>query len=684
MNKTFLFMPQSYNFFHYLCRVMEMKLILRALLLLVSALVPGVVCAAWPGQGSAASPYLLRTRADLDSLAARGAEGETFDSLCFRLDADIDSVSGMIPRFSGHLDGAGHSLTLQLKAEADTAALFRVIGEEGSVSRLVLKGSVEGSRYVGALAGDCRGVADSIVNETSVKGRDHVAGIAAIASGTLRRCINRGQVSGASYVAGIACKLPDKGVLAHCSNDADLLLPRADNVAGVLCYTVVRVNRSRMARCANTGAIAASEYGAGIAARCEAGLRLDSCSNSGSVSVSGRYSGGVVAVATGDPIYKVSLTGCSNLGTVSGGENYLGGIVGFTSGNVALDSCVNAGPVLHTGTTGGAWVGGLCGMTFGTLDRCANIAPVSAPHCYGVGGIAGAAQSGARLSQCYNTGAVTASIASGSGNYGIAGGLVGDARHTTFNNCYNLGTVSAGMAVGGLCGMLHAGCALRRSYTAGQVTATAIGASALASAVANIEADAVPATLDLYYDADVCTRLSAFDREYATGLTTRQMCQTPPSELYDSASWCYPLLLSPAPLPQAVIASACVGYTVAGDNADNVNGNLLLGQRPGLTWRTDRYFELIPPDVAMPMHRGAGTLTLSLPADFPSAATLSRTFLFTIRSHHSTVSAHPASPLAIRYYTPTGLPVAHPAPGQLLLRVTLNPDGTLSTAKLIY
>lgn len=661
-----------------------MKPIFRAVLLLVAALPAAFASASWPGEGTDASPYLLRTRADLDSLADRAEKGALFADTCFRLDADIDSVGSMIPRFGGTLDGAGHSLTLAIRAEADTAALFRVIGEGGTVRRLMLKGTVEGTRYVAALAGDCRGVADSVVGEVTVKGRDHVAGLAAIASGTLRRCINRGTVSGASYVAGIACKLPDKGVLEDCLNSADLDLPRADNVAGVLCYTVVRVTRSRISGCRNSGRIAASEYGAGIAARCEAGLRLDTCENSGAVAVSGRYSGGVVAVATGDPIYKVSLTGCSNLGAVSGGENYLGGIVGFASGNVALDSCVNAGPVLHTGTAGGAYVGGLCGMSFGTFDRCANVASVTAPLCHGVGGLVGATQSAARLTQCYNTGAVAASSSANRGTRGIAGGLVGDAQHTSFNNCYNLGSVSADMAVGGLAGMLHDGCALRRSYSAGAVTALATGSAALASALANIEGETVPATLDLYYDADVCTHLSAFDREYATGLTTEQLCRTRPSELFDSASRCYPLLLSPAPLPQAVIASACIGFTGLGDHADNVNGNVLLGDRPGLRWSADRCFEFIPPDIAMPMHRGAGTLTVSLPTTFPTETTLSRTFHLYVRSHHGSVSETLLLGTSVRYYTPSGLRVAQPAPGQLLLRVTVLSDGSTTTEKIIH
>ena len=236
------------------------------------------------------------------------------------------------------------------------------------------------------------------------------------------------------------------------------------------------------------------------------------------------------------------------------------------------------------------------------------------------------------------------------------------------------------MAVGGLVGMLHDGCALRRSYSAGAVTATATGAAGLASALANAEEGTAPATLDLYYDADVCVRLSAFDREHATGLTTRQMCQSRPSELFDSASWCYPLLISPAPRPQAVIASACVGFTNPGDNADNVNGNILLGDRPGLTWTANRCFELIPPDIAMPVHRGVGTLTVT----FPAETTLSRTFHLYVRSHHGSVSETFSPPVEVRYYTPSGLPVAHPAPGQPFLRVTLRADGSLAADKVIY
>lgn len=662
---------------------MNRKMLIRAVFALLTGLFAARAGAEpWQGRGTATEPYMLLNRADMDSLAGRSARGESFRGLSFRLGADIDSVRRAVNRFDGLLDGGGHTLTLDLQAATDTCGLFRVLGAEGSVERLVLKGRVSGARYAAALAGDCRGRADSVVSEVSVSGSDNVAGIAAVASGTLSRCLNRGTLSAGAYVAGIACKLLDRGSLTQCRNEADLHLNSSTNVAGILCFTGVRVPHSTLKRCVNSGDIAASELGAGIAVRCEAGLTLDSCVNSGSVSVAGRYGGGIVAVAAADPTYKVTLSGCTNSGSVSGGENYLGGIVGFTSANVVMESCVNRAPVSHTGTGAGAWIGGICGMSFGRLNFCANTGDITAPHCYGAGGLAGGLQAGARMNRCYNTAAVSASTASGRGNRGMAGGLVGDAENTIITDCYNLGTVSGGSAVAGMAGMLHAGCALRRSYTAGRVNSPTPGAGAQVGAVANIEADAVPATQNLYYDADVCTRLSPFDREYAEGLTTGELCRTLPSELFDTASWCYPLLSEPAPEPQAVIASACIGYELAGDNADNVNGNIYLGCPPGLRWSANRCFELLTDScMARPIHRGAGELTLSL-AD----SSLTRLFRLTVRSHTNSVSGlrSDAEVLSVRYYTPAGLPVSRPERGRLLLRVARLSDGTTTATRIRY
>lgn len=661
---------------------MNRNMLISALLAVLAGFSAAAYAAenSWFGRGTADEPYILLSVSDMDSLAERSARGESFQGLRFRLGADIDTLRCAINRFDGRLDGAGHSLTLDLQSEADTCGLFRVIGAEGSVERLVLKGRVCGTHYAAALAGDCRGRADSVVSEVTVSGQSNVAGIAAITSGTLSRCINQGALSADSYVAGISCKLLDKGSMMQCRNEADLRLPQASNVAGVLCFTGVRVPDSHLTGCINRGDISASELGAGIAVRCEAGMTLDSALNTGSVHVTGRYGGGIVAVATGDPVYKVTLTGCTNTGAVAGGENYLGGIAGFTSANVIIDSCLNTASISHTGTGAGAWIGGICGMTFGQLNFCANTGDISASLCYGVGGLAGGLQASARLNRSYNTGAVSAGPAAERGNRGMAGGLVGDAENTIITDCYNLGAVSGLSAVGGMAGMLHAGCALRRSYTAGAVNSPTPGADAQVGAAANIEDDAVAATQNLYYDADVCTRLSSFDREYAEGLPTARLCLSTPSELFDTARWCYPLLRIPAPQPQAVIASACIGYELAGDNADNVNGNLLLGYRPGLRWSANRCFELLTDScMARPIHRGAGELTVAF-----EDTDLTRLFRLIVRSHTNSVADIDACApvVSIRYYTLDGLSVSDPHNGQVLLRVVCRADGSVSVAKV--
>jgi len=153
-----------------------------------------------------------------------------------------------------------------------------------------------------------------------------------------------------------------------------------------------------------------------------------------------------------------------------------------------LFGCVgNGGQVKNVGVVGGSagstqmftsigYVGGIAGLlqSGASITNCYNTGSVTALSQYSVcaGGIAGLLQSGASMTGCYNTGSVTAKTLSNP--YAYAGGIVGNTS-SPITGCYNTGSVTStsgysSVYAGGIAGQATssiAGC-----YSSGEVTAT--------------------------------------------------------------------------------------------------------------------------------------------------------------------------------------------------------------------
>lgn len=97
-----------------------------------------------PGSGTAADPFVITSAAHLRALAAMADSTAGCKGHSFRLGADVcaDSTFRPVALFNGSFEGAGHTLTYNYAAEADSLGLFRVIGRQGVVRNLVLAGSL--------------------------------------------------------------------------------------------------------------------------------------------------------------------------------------------------------------------------------------------------------------------------------------------------------------------------------------------------------------------------------------------------------------------------------------------------------------------------------------------------------------------------------------------------------------
>lgn len=112
----------------------------------------------------------------------------------------------------------------------------------------------------------------------------------------------------------------------------------------------------------------------------------------------------------------------------------IGGIVGQLGGAGTIENCTNKAAVSGNYNTAG--IVGRVGSSGGTIRACANLGNISGGNS--VGGIVGQAYYKVTVSHCYNRGAVTASVSK-------AGGIVGYMNDSgaKFSDCYTTGAVTA-------------------------------------------------------------------------------------------------------------------------------------------------------------------------------------------------------------------------------------------------
>lgn len=121
-------------------------------------------------------------------------------------------------------------------------------------------------------------------------------------------------------------------------------------------------------------------------------------------------------------------------GSVKGGDS-TAGIIGELAGTSLVEKCMNKATV-----NGGNAVGGIVGKISTSYEKsiqyCVNEGPITGANQ--VGGIVGYAYYTVTVDQCYNRGAIEATVSK-------AGGIVGhmDDSSAKFSNCYTTGTVTA-------------------------------------------------------------------------------------------------------------------------------------------------------------------------------------------------------------------------------------------------
>lgn len=193
------------------------------------------------GDGTAASPYILKTLEDLNELSI--AKGD-WESDCFlKLEADIDAsgltspIGNTTNPFKASFDGNGFSLkNLHLKSDnfGNATGLFGVI-DGGHISNLgVIGAQVSGNTYTGIIAG-------------------------LLKSGTIERCFSTGTVSSSSICAGGLVGENMAGTIMNCYSGASV-----SNANDYASGGLVGKNSGTISNCYATGEVAGHDYVGGI------------------------------------------------------------------------------------------------------------------------------------------------------------------------------------------------------------------------------------------------------------------------------------------------------------------------------------------------------------------------------------------------------------------------------------
>lgn len=266
------------------------------------------------GDGTAESPYQIKTANQLAKLAKDVYDGNSYAGTYFKMVSDIDldghnwfpigykkaegdNVIGN--NFSGVFDGDNHkimNLSMSYSSDYKTVGLFGNTDKGFELRNLTIEsGKLLGDMIVGSFVGSNNGIVENCVNKAN----------------TL--CVFY-------YVGGIVGENYREGIVRHCTNYGSISGGEVGN--GMSAGGIVGVNYNLVEENANFGDVVVMTSGGG--------------------GILGMLEGGLVR-------------NCINRGKVSGPER-IGGIVGDAlgrGGNCEVYNCYNAGEIDCPATCGG-------------------------------------------------------------------------------------------------------------------------------------------------------------------------------------------------------------------------------------------------------------------------------------------------------------------------------------------
>ena len=289
-----------------------------------------VVPKLFDGEGTASSPYLIKSKADFQTLHTavmhydhRGDHFLQTSDVDFGLSADFAGVAAgnHLRQFAGVFDGGNHrihrlrihSAVLDdngktLSGTYNYGGLFHIGAKESVLRNIVIDADCDFDFYGNAapVVGYTLGRVENCRNYASVKNAYSRSG--GIAGSTeegavVTGCYNAGDISAAKadYIGGITGY--NLGLVTDCQNDGtvrtDSILPSAPYAGTAAAAGLVGSTGGSLliANCVNQGDVSAAREVAGIVARCADGVMLRNVVNTGMLTMTDRKSvtGGIAA-----------------------------------------------------------------------------------------------------------------------------------------------------------------------------------------------------------------------------------------------------------------------------------------------------------------------------------------------------------------------------------------------------
>ena len=482
------------------------------------------------GTGTPNDPYQIATAQDLIDL---GNTPDDYDR-CFVLVADIDLTgipfdraviapyglarardSRSVP-FAGAFLGDGRIIRNLCITGQGNLGLFGSLAEDAAVGNLGLENvSIQGTAYVGGLAGYNRGFVWNCYSTGAVAGTTYVGGLAGFSfGGGISTCYSHAVVSGNEHVAGLIGQNRDS--VANCYSTGAVT---ADGDLGGL----VAENQGSVLNCfwdTEASGVTTSEGGVGlttvemqrVSTYRESGWDFVGESANGTAETwqmpqangyprLSRFEGHqpILPPGQGTLDEPFLITNAQELGSIGyrplahyrleaevnlSGQTWGLAVVRWFGGRLDGDGYV----IRHLNVQGAGFLGlfGSLGTDSAVVNlglEDASVQGVQSPvgilagrnaatvaDCYSTGDVAGGEDAGGlvgyncgRVSNCWSTGRVAAD------GY-RAGGLVGHNRDGCVSNCYSTSEVLGSRRVGGLAGDNNDGGNLLNCYSTGPVT----------------------------------------------------------------------------------------------------------------------------------------------------------------------------------------------------------------------
>ena len=335
---------------------------------------------------SETNPYLLANVADYEAYAAAVNGGDNMSGKYAKLTADIGTEEAPITvaigatkkYFAGNFDGNGKTVWVNISVNHAAGAIAYLAG--GSVKSLTVRGNVtranaatkDGVSYVGGIVGmitAAGGTVTDCTNYATVTGPDYCSagGIVGHNTGvaTIENCANYGEIKGGNLYAsnigigGIIGRIAKGGTqVTNCRNYGKVSgtnatgSPTSNGIGGVAGFVG---GSSILTNVHNEGAVSGPRAVGGIIGGTSATITVNDADNSGAVTATDSYIGGIVGYVNGTGN---ALTDCTNTGNITGAK-CVGGIIGLLNGsrtatvdNATVRDCTISG----TQSVGG-WIG---------------------------------------------------------------------------------------------------------------------------------------------------------------------------------------------------------------------------------------------------------------------------------------------------------------------------------------